>query len=261
MKFFSITNILLFILLLFLFSCTVTKPTYYFKDIKRDTIINNTTFNFEALKIKKTDILSIAISSLSEQEDAVFAAQKTTGDNLAAAASPAGFPVDNNGNIHLHKLGKVKVEGMTRSELKNDLEKQLQPYLKDPVVSINFANHYVTVIGQVGTPQRLNMKEERISIVDVMAESHNVNETARLNNVMLIREKDSGSKEFKHINLENNSIFTSAWYYLQPNDVVVVNPDEQRVLQKEKRERYQQNVGIILQALSIIIFVTQIFKK
>lgn len=260
MKFFSITTFFLIIFLPVFFSCSVSKPTYYFKDIKRDTVINNTAFNFEALKIKKTDILNISISSLSKEEDVLFARQDIS-STAAGTAAAAGFPVDVDGNIHLHKLGKIKAEGMTRNELKNSLEKDLQPYLKDPVVAINFANHYITVIGEVGRPQMLNMPDERMSIVNMVAQSSNINATAELNNLIIIREKDQSSKEFKHINLEDNSIFTSPWYYLQPNDVVVVNPDEKRAIQKDKRERYQQASTIFLQALSVIIVITQLFRK
>ena len=261
MKSFSITKFFFFLILPVLFSCSVSKPTYYFKDIKRDTVISNTVFNFEALKIKNTDVLNISISSLSKEEDAIFTRQETSSINGSGNSAAAGFPVDNNGNIHLHKLGKVKAAGYTREELKNELEKQLIPFLKDPVVVINFANHYITIIGEVGNPQKLNMTDERISIVDVFAQSGNAVTNAKLDNVMLIRESDQGSKEFKHINLENNSIFTSPWYYLQPNDVVVVNPDEKRLLQKEGRERYQQTASIILQALSVIIIITQLLKN
>jgi polysaccharide biosynthesis/export protein len=260
MKFFSITNFSIFLLLPVFFSCSVSKPTYYFKDIKRDTVINNTAFNFEELKIKKTDILNISISSLSKEEDAIFTRQETLSAASTGTSAAAGFPVDINGNIHLHKLGKVKAEGMTRNELKNSLEKQLQPFLKDPVVAVNFANHYITVVGEVGKPQLLNMPDERMSIMDMVAQSGNINAIAELNNLMVIRDHQS-SKEFKHINLEDNSIFTSPWYYLQPNDVVVVNPDEKRVIQKEKRDRYQQTASIIFQALSIVIIITQIFKN
>ena len=256
MKFFSITNTCLFILLPFFFSCTVSKPISYFKDIKRDTVIN-TTQNNEALKIKKTDVLSIGISSLSSEEDALFNKQT----QAAASTVVAGYPLDMEGNVHLHKLGKVKAEGLTRNELKNSLEKQLQPYLKDPVVNVNFANHFITIIGEVGKPQLLNMPDERMSVVDMVAQSGNINPTAQLNNLMVIREKDPGSKEFKHINLEDNSIFTSSWYYLQPNDIVVVNPDEKRAIQKDRRDRYQQTTSIILQALSLIIIINQLFFK
>lgn len=256
MKFFSITNISLFILLPVFFSCSVSKPTYYFKDIKRDTVIN-TTQHYEALKIKKTDVLSIGISSLSSEEDALFNKQTQP----ASSSTIAGYPLDMEGNIHLHKLGKIKAEGLTRNELKNSLEKQLQPFLKDPVANVNFANHFITIIGDVGKPQILNMPDERMSVVDMVAQSGNVNATAQLNNLMVIREKDPGSKEFKHISLEDNSIFTSPWYYLQPNDIVVVNPDEKRALQNERAARYQQTSSIVLQALSLIIIINQIFFR
>jgi polysaccharide export outer membrane protein len=264
MKFFSITTFSVFLFLPVFFSCSVSKPTYYFKDIKRDTVINNTAFNLGELKIKNTDILNISISSLSREEDELFATQPlstASATSTASAATAPGFPVDINGNIHLHKLGKVKAEGMTRSELKNSLEKQLQPYLKDPVVVVNFANHHITVIGEVGKPQLLSMPDERMTIMDVVAQSGNINAIAELNNLMVIREKDQSSKEFKHINLEDKSIFTSPWYYLQPNDVVVVNPDEKRATEEKKRTAYQQTGSIILQALSIVIIITQILKK
>ena len=259
MKLFPSLTYLLFLLLPLFFSCYTSKPISYFKDIKKDTVISNTTFNGAELRIKKTDILNISISSLSKEEDALFSKQET-GGNTAGSSAAAGFPVDVNGNIHLHKLGRVRAEGMTRNELKNELEKQLQPYLKDPVVAVNFANHYITVIGEVGKPQLLNMPDERMSIVDMVAQSGNINEMAELNNLMIIREKDSSSKEFKHITLEDRSIFTSSWYYLQPNDVVVVNPDEKRVTQKDRRDRYQQTMTLLLQASSLIIIFTQIFK-
>lgn len=260
MRFFTITKFFLFLLLPVLFSCSVSKPAYYFKDIKRDTVINNTAFNFKALKIKPTDILNISISSLSKEEDAVFSRQETSSANGGGNSAAAGFPVDNNGNIHLHKVGKVKAAGFTREELKVELEKLLLPYLKDPVVIVNFANHFITVMGEVGTPKVLNMPDERMTVTDMIAQSGNVTPVAQLNNLMIIRDNGQ-SKEFKHINLEDNSIFTSSWYYLQPNDVVVVNPDEKRVLEQTKRERYQQTATIFLQALSVVVIITQLFRN
>lgn len=258
MKFFSITTFFLFIFLPVFFSCSVSKPISYFKDIKRDTVIN-TTQHTEALKIKKTDILSISISSLSSDEDALF--NKQSAQATSGGTAIAGYSLDTEGNIHLHKLGKIKAEGLTRNELKNSLEKQLQPFLKDPVANVNFANHFITIIGEVGRPQILNMPDERMSVVDMVAQSGNVNPAAQLNNLMVIRENTPTSKEFKHINLEDNSIFTSPWYYLQPNDIVVVNPDEKRALQNERAARYQQTSSIVLQALSLIIIINQIFFR
>jgi polysaccharide export outer membrane protein len=261
MKLLSITNFFFLILLSLLFSCSVIKPTYYFQDIKRDTVITNTAVKGEALKIKLTDVLTIQVSSLSKDEDELFSRQVSISGNPLSNEAVRGFSLDKNGNIHIHKLGLVKAEGLTRAELKATLEQQLQPYLKDPLVTVNFANHFITVIGDVNRPQQLNMPDESMSLLEVMAQSGNANTTAQLNNLMVIREKDKNSKEFKHISLEGAAVFSSDWYYLQPNDVVVVNPDVDRIVQTEKRLRYQQISSVVLQALSIIIIVTNIFRN
>jgi polysaccharide export outer membrane protein len=133
----------------------------------KDTVIN-TAMNLQELKIKKPDILGISISSLSIQEDEIFnkaaAPAASGGTSSSGNFSSAGFPVDLEGNIYLHKIGKLRVEGMTRNELKKQLESLLQPYLKDPVVSIVFNNHFITVIGEVGRPQLLNMPNESMPL-------------------------------------------------------------------------------------------------
>lgn len=262
MKLLSITNLFLLIFLSLLFSCSVIKPTYYFQDIKRDTVITNTAVKGEALKIRLTDVLGIQVSSLSKEEDELYSRQVSTANGSSATGTVVtGFALDKDGYIHLHKLGRVKAEGLTRAELKATLEQQLQPYLKDPLVTVSFANHFVTVIGEVGKPQLLNMPDERMTFLALMAQVGNANTTAKLNDLVVIREKDKTSKEFKHISLEGPGIFTSSWYYLQPNDVVVVNPDVDRIVQTEKRLRYQQVSSIVLQALSIVVIVTNIFRN
>lgn len=242
-----------------LFSCTVTRPSYLFKELKRDTVIASARPN-EQLKIKATDILSINISSLSKEEDALFSLNGISSGKDAASPG-SGYSIDKEGNIHLHKLGKIKAEGLTRSELKENLEKALVPYLKDPVVTVSFANHFVTLMGEVGQPQLLNLPAENVSILDALALSSHATVNAQLNDLIVIRDKGEGMKEVKHLNLEDHSIFNSSWYYLQPNDVVVVNPDEKRMIEESKKTNYQRTTGLVLQAITIAVVLYQAFFK
>ena len=122
-------------------SCKIYQPAYYFKDITRDTIIQGFISNEPELKIKTNDLLAISISSLSADEDGLFNKALSTGE------AKSGFQVNNDGMIYLHKLGKIAVAGLSRKELKNKLEQDLLPFLKDPIVTVNFANHRVTVLG------------------------------------------------------------------------------------------------------------------
>lgn len=248
----------IFIIIPIFFSCKVSKPSYYFRDLQRDTVITSIQSN-EALKIRRGDILNISISSLNKEEDAIFTLNEISSNTNTNVTT--GYSIDKEGNIHLHKLGKIKAEGFTRTELEENLEKALLPYLKDPVVTINFTNHFITVIGEVGKPQLLNMPAEKLSIIDALAQSSNTTPAAQLSKLIVIRNKDEASKEIKHVSLEDHSIFNSQWYYLQPNDIVVVNPDEKRVSEELRRANYRQTSALIFQGLTIAIVLYQAFFK
>jgi len=252
----SINSVLLFVVAACLLSsCIISKPGSYFKNITRDTTISNTSNIPAELQIKKNDILSISISSINKLEDDYY-----NSASASAKGSAPGFQVSAEGEIHIHKLGKVKVAGLTRKQLKAILEKNLEPYLKDPIVEIAFNNHFVTVLGEIGKQQVLPLPEEHISIIDVLAQSGSVTLVTKLSRVMVIREKDN-TKQFRHVNLEDHSIFTSPYYYLQPNDILVLNQDESIVKEQMRRDRYQQFSTIIFQTLSIAIIIYQVFFR
>ncbi len=251
-------GVLLFLLILLIASCSISKPTYIFKDIVKDTVIKGFTDIEVELKIQKNDLLSLEISSLNSTEDALFnsAMGSSKGDGAAS-----GYLVNLDGNIYLHKLGSILVAGMTRNELKIKLEKDLLPYLKDPIVTVSFANHFITVMGEVGGSQILNMPAEKISLIDAIAKSGKVTENGSLKNVLVIRETPA-AKEFKHLNLENTSIITSPWYYLQPKDILVLNPNEGKIYKDLRRTRNMQLFTTFVSVLSIVLIIfDRIIKK
>ena len=148
---------------------------------------------------------------------------------------------------------------MTRAELKQKLQQEISPYLKDPIITVLFQNHKIIIMGSVGTSQVIKMTEEQIPLLEVLAGSGDLSEYAKRDNILVIRDTEKG-KEFKRINLEDKSIFTSAWYWLKPGDVVYVEPNN--VKEKEaKRARLQQNLALGVTALSIaIIVLDRVFK-
>lgn len=228
-------------------SCKIYQPAYYFKDITRDTIIQGFISNEPELKIKTNDLLAISISSLSADEDGLFNKALSTGE------AKSGFQVNNDGMIYLHKLGKIAVAGLSRKELKNKLEQDLLPFLKDPIVTVNFANHRVTVLGD-GSSQVVEMPDEKISLLEVMAKGSGVTSNSQLNNIMIIRETNN-ARQVKHLNLQDPSIFTSPWYYLQPNDIVVVKPNEEKIVSEQKRTRNQLYYTTILSGITFAFLI------
>lgn len=230
-------------------SCAPTKTSYYFKTLKKDTSISGFVNKDMESKINIGDNLSINISSLDKTEDILYNSG-TENDGKVNI----GFPVDKEGKITIHKIGKLKAEGYSRKELAAILQEQLAPYLKDPIVSVQYLNHKVTVMGDIARPQVLNMPEEQLPLIDVLVQSGDLNVNARRNDIMIIREKGN-EKQVKHINLEDHSIFSSPWYYVQPNDIVVVIPDTEKSERDAKRSRLQANVSLIVSAVSLVLII------
>lgn len=242
-------------------SCTPTKNSYYFKTIPKDTSINSGLNKQAESKIRKADLLSIMVSSLNPAEDLTFNAAAASGaaTNASGSGSNSGYLVDANGNIQVHRLGQIHAEGMTRRELKEKIQKDISPYLKDPVVTVRYLNHRVTVLGEVAKSSIVQMPEERLTLLEVLGSSGDVTTFAKRDNILIIRETDNG-KQFKRVNLEDHSIFTSEWYYMQPDDVVYVEPNNKKV-EEEKRNKRQQTIAMALSGVSVaIIILDRIFR-
>jgi len=157
----------------------------------------------------------------------------------------------------MYKLGTIHVEGLTRNELKNKLQTDLSPYLKDAVITIRFLSNHVTILGEVVRPQVLTMVNEQLPLLDAIGQSGDLTITGRRDNILVIRETDAG-KQFKRINLNDNSIFYSSFYYLKPDDVVYVEPTKAKITSTSQR---QQIIGYALSGITILITIFSLLRR
>ena len=234
----------------FLSSCYVAKESRYFKTLSRDTTISAFISPGLDSKIQKGDLLNIHVSSLSATDDPLYAAPP--------AAEQPGYRVDQEGNIYFHRLGKIKAEGATRKELADQIKNGLKPYLADALVSVTYLNHKVTVAGEVASPKIIQLPEEQITIMDALVSCGDLKTTGLRKDIMIIRDS-ADQKLIKHINLEDHAVFNSTWYYLQPNDIVIVHADTEKVQKDEKRARFQSNFAIITSAVTLVIIILSRF--
>ena len=239
-------------------SCTVTKQSQYFETLqKKDTTLKNVVTNDFESKIVAGDRLAITASSLSPLEDALFnngAGASTTAAAATGASSLGGYTVQADGTIFLHRLGKTKVAGLSRRELATDIEQKLLPYLKEPIVQVSYLNHKITIIGEVGKPQILQMPEEQISLIDALVLSGDPLPQAQKSSITIIRD-NGNTKQVKHVNLEDNSIFSSPWYYVKPNDIILISSDATKYAKEEKRRQLQTSISLIASVTSLLIII------
>jgi polysaccharide biosynthesis/export protein len=240
-------------------SCTSVKQSAYFKTLQlKDTTLGNfVTNNFES-KIIAGDVLAINVSSMSAADDIFF--NGATGGSAGAATSMPGYTVQADGTILLHRLGNVRVVGYTRKEIGIILQKSLTPFVKDPIVQVSYLNHKITILGEVSKPQVLNMPEEQISLIDALVLSGDITVNGKRDNITIIRENGS-EKQVKHVNLEDHSIFSSPWYYVKPNDIILVSADYEKFAKLERRTKLQGTLSLVASGVSLLIIIlSQVFK-
>ena len=130
----------------------------------------------------------------------------------------------------------------------------LKPYLKDATVSIQFLNHKVTLIGEVNNPKVISLPEGRISLLDVLALGGDMKEYGMRKNLLIIREAD-GKKIMKRVNLEDQSIFSSSWYWIMNNDVVYISVDDELKVREAKQTRTAATFSMFISAASLLIII------
>lgn len=235
--------------LLLLGACNTAKKTTYFQDLQTDTTLNNLVSKSFETKIQPGDLLSITIASLSPENAAIYNAPPNNVGSLP------GFLVDKAGNIDFIKLGKIQVAGLTREELRQKLQTDLQPYLAQTVVAVGYLNRHITLLGAI-SPQVLPMTTEHMTIFDALAASGDIGTKGKSDNVLVIREKENGKeRDFKRLNLTDKSIFYSPYFYMQPNDIVYVEP------LKEKTNNTLRIVSYVTTGITFVLFILdRLFK-
>lgn len=183
----------------------------------------------------------MTVTSLSPENTLLYnAPQNSIGEKT-------GYLVDETGKIPFIKLGDLQVAGMTKKELKAKLEKDLTPYLGQNVVSIAIVNRHVTLMGAV-SPQVLPLTSESMTILDALAATGDIGFKGKTDNILVIRENGT-DKDFKRINLTDKSVFYSPYFYLQPNDIVYVEPV------KDRTNRTPQIISWITTGITFTIFI------
>lgn len=205
------------------------------------------------LKIQHDDLLSIKITALDMEAALPFNIDPLTlNQNLNAGVGLRpliGYLVDSEGYIDMPIMGKVYVAGLTFQELKQILIDELDTYLKEPIVVIRFLNFRVTVLGEVASPSTFFMANERVTLLDALGQAGDITPYGNRTNILVIREQD-GERTFGYLNLQDRAIFQSPYFYLQQNDVVYVEPLE------EKTSTVRDQTQRILPWLSVITSLT-----
>ena len=185
-------------------------------------------------RIMPKDILTITVSTINPEASEPF--NLIVRNNLSASGNIATsggslqtYLVDNKGFIDFPVVGALEVGGLTKSMCEKLIHDKIMPYLnaaENPVVTVRMSNYKISVLGEVTRPGMFTVGNEKINILEALAQAGDLTIYGVRDKVKLIREDAKGRKEIHTINLNDANIISSPYYYLQQNDIVYVEPNK-----------------------------------
>lgn len=242
------------LLCLVLAGCKAPEKVLYLQDLNLP--LEQPLVQTGGMKIQKDDLLQINILANNPEVAKPFNLMAQISGMGTTSSNPeqTAYLVDASGNIDIPVLGRMTVEGLTTEEVKNAISKQLQEknLIKDPVITVRILNFKVSVLGEVKNPGVVDVKGERITVLEALSKAGDLTIQGRRDHVAVIREVD-GKRSVNYLDLKSKDIFDSPYYYLKQNDVVYVEPNNARTVQY--RNNQVNNVGTWLSVLSSMLSV------
>lgn len=229
--------LLLFLFIAVLFSsCVTTKQLTYLQesDMKADSIISLRKVQ-EPYRLQINDLLSIRVKALDQETVGIFNPISDANPNATGEQRLYydGFVVDPHGNIRMPSLGEINVLGYTVEEVREEIEKRLlEDFFKPEAnifVTVKLSGIRYTINGEIGSPGSRIIYRDQVSIMEAIANSGDIPVTGDKSDVLIIRQYPLGQK-VHHIDLTSIDAMNSPYYYIQPNDLILVNPLPQKSL-------------------------------
>lgn len=210
--------------------------------------------------IQPKDMLSIIVSSRNPELVVMFnlpVVSYQAGSEITSTGGYqrlTGYIVDNEGYIDFPVLGRLKVAGMTRWELAEMVKNKLvnEGYLSDAVVTVEFMNFKVSVIGEVNAPGTFSIDGDKVTVLQAISLARDLTIFGMRENVTVIRERD-GERTMYEINLCDVSMFDSPAYFLQQNDIVYVQPSDIKARQSTTDDKTLRMTSIFVSGGSLLV--------
>ena len=229
-----------------LLSCSTPKNITYFPELTQGSIVQAE--RMMEIRVKPEDKLSIIVSTQDPSLSNLFnlvttqnrLGQTTSTTTTVGNAGNSGngqvsyYTIDSFGEINFPVLGKLHIAGLTREQVAEKITEDLvkADLVKDPIVTVEFANTGISIIGEVKSPGRYEFNKDHLTIIDAIAMAGDLTMNGVRENILVMRNLGGGKQEAYRVNLLNaQELASSPVFYLQQDDVIYVEPND-----KAKRE-------------------------
>lgn len=255
-------------ILMFFGSCSTPKEITYFQDVTpNDSIViaNPVPVTFQA-----GDKLSIIVKSKNPELSDLFnlptvsyrVGQGVNSSLYNSSQNVSLYTVDSEGNIDFPVLGKIKIGGLKREEVAALIKGMLigRDLVKDPVVTVDFANLYFSVLGEVNHPGQYSIDRDQVTLLDAISKAGDLTIYGQRDSVTVLREVNGQRKSYSVSLLSWKNLSSSPAYYIKQNDVVYVRPNDTRARQSTvngnnvRSTSFWISLASLLTSVAVLIF-------
>lgn len=224
-------------------SCSSTKEISYFQDLTPGQ--ENVLPAVSPVKLEPNDKVTIIVSTSDARLNALYnlpmaynrLGQASSEGVIGAASSSNGeiapYTIDSHGDINFPVIGKLHVAGMSREELAEYIRRELisRDLAKNPIVTVEYLNLSVSVMGEVTRPGRYAINRDDYTLLDALSAAGDLTIFGKRNNIRVLRE-ENGAQKIYSVDLSSGQDLTkSPVYYLRQNDVIYVEPNATKARQ------------------------------
>jgi polysaccharide biosynthesis/export protein len=225
---------ILLTILLIISSCTSQKKLAYLNNLPVTNGEEYFPMDIPDYGIQSRDILYITVRAMST--DGIITDYLSGGRSSGAANSMqfesnqfiSGYDVDSKGNINLPVLGEIQVRGLTLEQLRDTLQFKFQPNFPNSTIECKLLSYKFTVIGEIRAPGTYINYNNYLTVFEAIGRAGGISDYGRRDRILVIRPVVNGTRTFR-LDLHDKKILSSEAYFLLPNDVVIIEPEDKKI--------------------------------
>lgn len=216
-------------------SCVPTEKMIYLQSEEGQPAKEVFTYERQDYKLQVNDILDVKISSLNPDVNLLFNASSLGTMQVAQATAQTGgdlfyitgYSISEEGEIDIPFVGKVSVVGLTLNEAHEAVDQKVEDLFNNYHLQVKLGGVRFSALGEFNRPGKHVVMQNQVTIFEAIALGGDLNAVANREDVKLIRQYPDGTRVHR-LNLLDQSIVGSPHYFIQPNDVIYVEPLPQR---------------------------------
>ncbi|MEM9832820.1 MAG: polysaccharide biosynthesis/export family protein [Bacteroidota bacterium] len=219
-------KLLTYLFALSLSACIPNKQLVYFPDPEFNTQVPTAVYNpRQTYKLQPRDVLSVRIKTLDTDTENYFNIQPNNGFQQLNPAGLYinGYSINSQGTISFPEVGEVELSGLTLEKAEEKIREAINSYISNVTILVKLVSFKITVLGEVNNPGYFYVYNEQANVLEGLGLAGDLTDFGNRENITLIRQTDEGN-ETVLINLKDPKLLASPYYFLQPNDVLYVQP-------------------------------------